>query len=79
MLERTLNLIMTGVIAGIVGTIVMDSLNYLFSRIGALSKIEPEMIGRMVVGWGRGRFVYRHPSEMEQVPNEKFYGLAATT
>ena len=77
MLAGILNLIATGVIAGIVGTIVMDSLNSFFSRIGALSKIEPEMIGRMVVGWGRGRFVYRHPGEMEKVANEKVYGLAA--
>jgi hypothetical protein len=72
-----LNLIATGVIAGIVGTIVMDCLNHLFSRTGTLSKIEPEMIGRMVVGWGRGRFVYRHPSEMEKAKYEKAYGIAA--
>lgn len=72
-----LNLITTGVITGILGTIVMDSLNCFFSRFGIISKIEPEMIGRMVVGWGRGRFVYRHPSEMEKVANEKVYGFAA--
>ncbi|MEJ2137148.1 MAG: DUF2938 family protein [Desulfofustis sp.] len=72
-----MNLIITGVISGVVGTIVMDFLNYLFSKVGALSKIEPEMIGRMVVGWRRGRFVYRHPSEMEKVAYEKIYGLVA--
>ena len=71
-----MNLIITGVIAGTVGTIVMDSLNHFFARIGNLSKIEPEMIGRMVVGWGRGRFIYRHPSEMEKVGNEKAIGIA---
>jgi len=72
-----LNPILSGVIIGIVGTIVMDILNYFFARTGTLSKIESEMIGRMVAGWGRGRFVYRHPSEMKKVPNEKVYGLAA--
>lgn len=77
MLSEMLNLITTGIITGIVGTIVMDSLNYLFSRTGTLSKIEPEMIGRMAVGWGRGHFVYRHPSGMEKVENEKAYGIAA--
>ena len=55
----------------------MDVLNYLFARTGTLSQIEPEMIGRMVVGWGRGRFVYRHPSEMNEVAYEKAYGIAA--
>ncbi|MEJ2471519.1 MAG: DUF2938 family protein [Desulfuromonadales bacterium] len=77
MFGEIFTLIMTGVIAGIVGTIVMDTLNHLFSKVGTLSKIETEMIGRMVVGWRRGRFVYRHPSEMEKVANEKAYGLAA--
>ena len=72
-----MNLITTGVISGVVGTIVMDFLNYLFSKVGTLSKIEPEMIGRMVVGWRRGRFVYRHPSEMEKVTYEKVCGLVA--
>ena len=76
MFGEILHLITTGVIVGIVGTIVMDSLNCFFSRVGTLSKIEPEMIGRMVVGWGRGRFFYRHPSEMGKVANEKVYGLA---
>jgi hypothetical protein len=28
----------------------------------------------MAVGWVRGRFRYGHPSEMEQVANEKLYG-----
>ena len=55
----------------------MDALNQFFARVGLLSKIEPETIGRMVVGWKRGLFVYRHPSEMEKVAYEKVYGLAA--
>jgi hypothetical protein len=52
------------------GTLMMDSLNLLFARTGMLSKIEVGMIGRMAVGWARGRFRYGHPSEMEQVANE---------
>ena len=39
-----------------------------------LLKIDMGMIGRMSVGWTRGRFRYRHPGEMEQVANEMLYG-----
>jgi len=56
------------------GTLVMDLLNHLFSRTGVLLKIDIRMIGRMSAGWARGRFRYRHPSEMEQVANELLYG-----
>ncbi|MBW2228268.1 MAG: DUF2938 family protein [Deltaproteobacteria bacterium] len=52
----------------------MDLLNLLFARTGMLSKIDVGMIGRMAVGWSRGRFRYGHPSEMEQVANEMLYG-----
>ena len=69
-----MDLIVTGVVAGVLGTLVMDSLNHLFARTGMLSKIEVVMIGRMAVGWARGRFRYGHPSEMEQVANEMLYG-----
>ena len=69
-----MDLIVTGVVAGVLGTLVMDSLNHLFSRTGMLLKIDIGMIGRMSAGWARGRFRYRHPSEMEQVANELLYG-----
>ncbi len=69
-----MDLIVTGVVAGVLGTLVMDSLNHLFARTGMLSKIDMGMIGRMSVGWARGRFRYRHPGEMEQVANEMLYG-----
>lgn len=69
-----MDLVITGVIAGVLGTLVMDSLNLLFARAGLLSKIEVGMIGRMAVGWAHGRFRYGHPSEMEQVANEMIYG-----
>ncbi len=72
-----MNLIVTGIAAGVLGTLVMDSLNYLFARIGLLSKIDVGMIGRMSAGWVRGRFSYRHPGEMEQVANEVLYGYIA--
>ena len=69
-----MDLIVTGVVAGVLGTLVMDSLNYLFARTGMLLKIDMGMIGRMSAGWARGRFLYRHPGEMEQVANEMLYG-----
>ena len=56
-------------------TLAMDSLNLVFARAGMLSKIDVGMIGRMAVGWARGRFRYGHPSEMQQVANERLYGF----
>ncbi len=69
-----MDLIVTGVVAGVLGTLVMDSLNHLFARTGMVSKIDVEMIGRMCAGWARGRFRYRYPGEMEQVASEMLYG-----
>lgn len=69
-----MDLIVTGIVAGLLGTLVMDFLNHLFARLGILLKIDVRMIGRMSAGWADGRFRYSHPSEMQQVPNEKLYG-----
>jgi uncharacterized membrane protein YeaQ/YmgE (transglycosylase-associated protein family) len=69
-----MDLIVTGVVAGVLGTLVMDSLNNLFAQTGMISKIDVGMIGRMAAGWAHGRFGYGHPSEMEQVSNEMLYG-----
>jgi Protein of unknown function (DUF2938) len=75
MVEMTaMDLILTGVIAGVLGTLVMDAGNQLLARAGMISKIDVRMIGRMSAGWTRGRFRYRHPGEMRQVPNELVYG-----
>jgi hypothetical protein len=70
----TLDLVVMGVVAGVLGTLVMDSLNHLFARTGMLLKIDMKMIGRMSMGWVHGRFRYRSPSEMKQVANEMLYG-----
>ena len=69
-----MDLIVTGIVAGLLGTLVMDFLNHLFARLGILLKIDVRIIGRMFAGWADGRFRYSHPSEMQQVPNEKLYG-----
>ena len=69
-----MDLVVMGVVAGVFGTLAMDLLNLLFARAGMLSKIDVGMIGRMAVGWARGRFHYGDPSEMEQVENEMLYG-----
>jgi len=68
------DLIATGVFAGVLGTLAMDSLNHLFARSGILSRIDVRMIGKMAAGWVHGRFYYRHPDEMEQVAKEKLIG-----
>jgi hypothetical protein len=72
-----MDLIVTGIVAGVLGTLVMDSLNLLFARTGLISKIDVETIGRMAVGWVCGRFRYRDPSEMKPVANERLCGLFA--
>ena len=69
-----MDLVVTAVVAGVLGTLMMDFLNHLCARTGMISKIDVAMIGRMAVGWARGRFRYGHPSEMQQVANEKLYG-----
>lgn len=69
-----MEILIIGIIAGVVGTIVMDALNHVFARLGILSKIDARMIGRMAVGWAHGRFRYRYPQEMKQVAKERFYG-----
>ena len=69
-----MDLIVTGFVAGVLGTLMMDSINHLFARIGVISKIDVRIIGRMAVGWAKGRFRYSHPDEMECVPNEMLYG-----
>ena len=69
-----MELLVMGLVAGVIGTLTMDSLNLLFARAGLISKIEVGTIGRMAGGWTRGRFRYGHPSEMEQVENEVLYG-----
>ena len=69
-----MDLVVTGVVAGVLGTLMMDSLNLLCARAGMITKIDVGMIGRMAVGWARGRFRYGHPSEVEQVANEMLYG-----
>jgi uncharacterized membrane protein YeaQ/YmgE (transglycosylase-associated protein family) len=72
-----IDLIVTGIVAGVLGTLMMDTLNHLFARIGLLSKIDVGMIGRMSAGWTHVHFRYSHPSEMEQVANEMLYGYIA--
>ena len=69
-----MDLVVAGVVAGVLGTLAMDSLNHLFARSGMLLKIDVGMIGRMAVGWAHGRFCYRSPGELEQVANERLYG-----
>jgi hypothetical protein len=48
-------LVVTGVVAGVLGTLAMDSLNHLFARAGMIIKIDVGGIGRMAVGWTHGR------------------------
>jgi hypothetical protein len=69
-----MDLVVMGIVAGVLGTIAMDALNLLFARAGIITKMHMEVLGRMAAGWARGRFRYGHPSEMKQVANETLYG-----
>jgi hypothetical protein len=69
-----MDLVITGILAGVLGTIAMDLLNHLLARTGLILRIDVRMIGRMSAGWFRGRFRYRNPTEMVQVANELLLG-----
>ncbi len=69
-----MSLVVSGAVAGVLGTLMMDSLNFVFARSGLIVKIEVAGIGRMAAGWMRGRFRYRHPSEMTPIKNEVLFG-----
>jgi hypothetical protein len=69
-----MDLVVAGIAAGVLGTIVMDLLNHLFSRSGLILRIDIGGIGRMSSGWARGRFTYGSPSEMVPVANEVVIG-----
>jgi len=71
-----MDLVIEGVVAGVLGTLAMDLGNLLLARTKLITKIDVGMIGRMAAGWARGRFCYGHPSEMEEVPNEVLLGYA---
>jgi len=73
----TMRLLLTGMAAGVFGTLAMDVLNTVFARSGVLSSIDVGMIGRMAAGWTRGRFRYRHPDELDRVTGETLYGYVA--
>ena len=67
-------LVLSGIITGVIGTLLMDLFNHFLSRIGAITKIDFGMIGRISAGWMRMRFLYRHPDEIQHVLHEKIYG-----
>jgi len=70
-----MDLVVSGAVAGVLGTVAMDLLNLVFARAGLTSRIDVGMIGRMAAGWARGRFRYEHPEEMEKAEHEMGLGL----
>jgi hypothetical protein len=66
--------IIVGVVAGVMGTLAMDSMNHLFSRTGMLLRIDVRMIGRIVAGWSHLRFRYGHPGEIKPFAGDKLFG-----
>ena len=72
-----MDLIITSIATGVMGTLVMDLFNLMFARAGVITQIDIKMIGRMAVGWARGRLRYSNPSEIKIIPNEILFGFAA--
>jgi uncharacterized membrane protein YeaQ/YmgE (transglycosylase-associated protein family) len=72
-----MDLIVLGVVAGVLGSLTMDVSNHLLARTGVLVKIDLSMIGRMAAGWARGRFRYGHPRGIQQVARERSFGYLA--
>jgi hypothetical protein len=70
-----MQLILTAVAAGVLGTLVMDALNVVVAGTGLIARIDVATIGRMSAGWARGRFRYRRPDEMRPVAREKLLGV----
>ena len=70
-----MSVVATGVVAGLLGTILMDLLNDLVARTGMLLKLDVRIIGRMAVGWTHGHFRYGNPGEIEPVNAERLYGI----
>jgi hypothetical protein len=69
--------VITGIAAGVIGTIAMDLLNFLFARFRIITIIDISMIGRMAAGWVRGRFFYESPTEIKEIKNDKLFGFLA--
>ena len=69
-----MDLIVTGIVAGVFGTMIMDWLSRGFARAGMISGIDVKMIGRMAAGWAHGRFRYAHPDEIRKVAHETLFG-----
>lgn len=72
-----MDIIITGIAAGVIGTLVMDLFNFLFAHVGIIAKIDIKMIGRMAAGWLSGRFFYQNPSEIKENKNDKLFGFLA--
>ncbi len=72
-----MDLVLTGILAGMMGTLTMDLLNLICARTGMISKIDVGMISGMAAGWTQGRFRYGHPGELKQIAKEIFYGYIA--
>jgi hypothetical protein len=72
-----MDVVLKGVAAGVVGTLVMDALNHLCARAGLIARIDVRAIGRMASGWVRGRFRYRRAEDMAPVPHEALRGHLA--
>ena len=70
-----MNLVLTAIVAGLLGTLAMDVLNLLFAKLGLLEQIGHRMLGRVAHGWLRGRFFYSAPSEVPEVDNAMVYGF----
>ncbi len=73
-LFSSINDILIGIIAGIIGTYAMDMFNSLLSRWKLIASVNPVLLGRLAEGWVRGRFIYENPAQVSPVKHERLKG-----
>ena len=70
-----MEIVASGVLAGVLGTVAMDALNHLFSRNGMLLKIDVGAIGRRPAVTGLGRCVRRRDDSGLLVLRPPLHGI----
>lgn len=71
------NEIVVGFLAGIIGTMVMDSTNSVLRRLYIIRSINLRGIGRLAHGWVRGKFIHDGKTPLLPVKNELLKGIIA--
>lgn len=72
-----IELMASGLVAGLAATAVMDAANLVVARTGFLQPINHQMIGRITGAWIRGRFAHASPDEIPGFSADRLWGFVA--